>query len=79
MSGQAVPNPAGDSGVFSSPPARWARLKYGGANRPWHILRDGVLSICGRQSFDYPRREFSIARPLTGKLCGHCLKTEARL
>jgi hypothetical protein len=62
------------SGPIPTPEPHWARLRFGGAankNR-WHIVV-GIRSICGRQSFDYPRVERSQTRPETGKLCKFCV------
>ena len=57
--------------------ARWARLHFGGIFKRWHIVY-GIHSICGTQSFDYKRVEWSETKPETGKLCKHCIARMAR-
>lgn len=53
----------------------WARLRFGGEAKRWHLVT-GLLSICGLQSFDYPRVERSdgYAAPDKGKICKYCVQ-----
>lgn len=58
---------------------RWARLNYGGKNQRWHVIvGEDPWSICGRQDFNYPRKEFC-AWPKTGKLCRLCVEKLGRV
>ena len=73
MTSQAS-DPAGNSGVFSSPLLRWARLNYQDGRKLWHAIRGGeIRSICGQIYFNHPRAEFSGTKPVPGKLCKLCV------
>jgi hypothetical protein len=61
------------------PLPRWMRLNYGGKNQRWHVVvGNGLWAICGRQSFEYPRKEFSASKPQNGTLCRSCVAKLAR-
>jgi hypothetical protein len=57
---------------------RWARLRFGGSFKRWHLVA-GLWSICRTQYFDYPRVERCDAgvTPEKGKLCKRCIAKAA--